>query len=664
MAPNRLSREKSPYLLQHQNNPVNWYAWGPEAFEAARRDNKPIFLSIGYSTCHWCHVMEHDSFEKDEVAKILNEHFISIKVDREERPDVDQIHMDVVVALTGHGGWPMSVFLTPDLKPFFGGTFFWKAQFLSLLSRINELWRNQPAQISEEAQKLVSHLSHTSHSAPDSHSLNPEILTQAISLYQSSFDDSDGGFGRAPKFPRSLDLSLLLRLYRRFNDPAALLMAEKTLACMANGGLYDHLGGGFHRYSTDSQWLTPHFEKMLYDNALLIGTYLEAFQLTRKPFYAQVAQETLDYVLREMTQEEGGFYSAQDADTEGEEGKFYVWTIEEIESLLTPEEAQKFIAVFGVTPQGNFEHGTNILHVKKDDDWSHRANPLLASARRKLFEAREKRIHPFKDDKILTEWNGLMISAMALGFKVLGHASYLKAAQDSARFILKNLYRDEKLLRRYRAGEGGLEGVLDDYAFLIRGLIDLYEADFDAAWLDWALKLQKKQDQLFADPDGGLYFYSAASATDLFVRKKETNDGAMPSGNGVAVSNLLKLASYFFDENLRKKAHEVLAFLARDVKRYPPAHAMALMGFDFDLGPTSELALVGSLSEPEVQKILEHIRKGFYPRLIVAVGEDEVIPLLQGRGRVDGKPAFYLCEQNVCQKPETDAEVIIRKISS
>ncbi len=653
---NRLSKEKSPYLLQHKNNPVDWYPWGEEAFQKARTENKLIFLSIGYSTCHWCHVMEHDSFEKQEVADVLNRHYVSIKVDREERPDIDHLYMDAVMAMTGSGGWPLSSFLTPDLKPFFGGTFFWKDQFIELLKRVNHAWQEQPEKLKESGKELAIHMQGMSKKGEGIVSLDDSILQEAFQLYHQTFDDVFGGFGNAPKFPRSTDLSLLLRIYRRSGKKEALDMVEKMLDQMARGGMYDHLGGGFHRYSTDARWLVPHFEKMLYDNALLSWTYLEAYQVTGKEMYAEVSREVLNYVLRDMEAPTGGFYSAEDADSEGEEGKFYVWTEAELKSLLTPTEFEKISAVYAVTSAGNFEHQTNIFHLDPDADWSVKKDPLIVSAHQKLFEVRKKRIHPYKDDKVLTSWNGLMIQAFAKGYQVLGDKRYLQAAQNAALFIQKYLYQAEKLLRRYRDGEARFSGFLEDYAFLIHGLLELYQSDFNPDWIEWAEKLQNKQDELFWDKKEGGYFFSEVNSTDLFVRKKESYDGATPSGNSVSALNLLRLYGFTLNREHDKKAEATFGFISKDVERYPPGYSMALCALDYKLDLAVEVAVIGKKEDPATQDILRFLQKNFLPNKVMAFLDTaqptKYLPkILEGRKILKDNTTVYVCEKNVCKAP-------------
>ncbi len=648
MAPNRLAREKSPYLLQHQDNPVAWYAWGEEAFAAARDHDKPIFLSIGYSTCHWCHVMAHDSFEDDVVAQYLNQHFICIKLDREERPDIDQIYMDAVVAFTGHGGWPLSAFLTPDLKPFFGGTFFWKAQFVELLQAIQTAWiadrnrlQTQGNYVAETLQRQGAHDTATA-------GLTAEILRAAMEPFRQRFDPRYGGFGSAPKFPPSMSVQLLLRLHQRFGDAEALRMATTTLDRMARGGIYDHLGGGFARYATDAQWLVPHFEKMLYDNALLSFTYLEAYQVTRDPMYASVARETLEYMLRRMTDPAGGFYSAEDADSEGEEGKFYVWTYEALQRALSPEELARMVSVYGVTPHGNFEHHTNILHLADSQAWSMKTDPILQQAQRTLFALREQRVHPHVDDKVLTAWNGLMIRAMAKAYQVLGDPRYLRAAQHAATFLHTTMMREDRVLRRYRDGEAAIDGFLEDYAYLIAGLLTLYQSDFDLRWLQWAEALQHTQDALLWDGAQPGYFYAPA-ASDVVVRNKELHDGALPSANAVAAENLLRLFALTTNDGYRTRAHALLPMLAEAARRAPSACAYSLSAIDYALAPSLSVVVAGDLADPVAHAVRAHCYHTFLPHLTFVMGAPNTAPLLRDRPIENHRATIYICVGNTCQ---------------
>lgn len=672
---NHLGREKSPYLLQHKDNPVHWYAWGKEAFEAARKENKLIFLSIGYSTCHWCHVMEHESFETQEVADVMNRHFISIKVDREERPDVDKIYMDAVVGMTGRGGWPLSVFLTPDLKPFFGGTYYPKDAFIKILQNVNQLWETQREKIVESGQQLATHLQEATQNVTGQ-KVSEDLLVKAFDFFRSRFDETWGGFGPPPKFPKSVELSLLLRIHHRSGESDALKMVETTLDKMARGGMYDHLGGGFARYSTDKKWLVPHFEKMLYDNALLVVTYLEAYQVTGKSLYSSVARETLDYILRAMTDKQGGFYSAEDADSEGEEGKFYVWNEGKLSAILSPAEFDLFKKVYGVTPEGNFaEHGkpnhhANILSLSNEFGWEIKEDPRLKNAQKKLFEVREKRIHPHKDDKILTDWNGLMIAAMAKGYQVLGDERYLEAAQNSAKFIRDQLWAkippkgDFQLLHRYRDGESRIEAMLDDYSFLIHGLISLYESDFNPDWLSWARDLQDKQDELFWDTKEGGYFLTPENQPDLIVRGKEYYDGALPSGNSVALLNLLRLMGLTFETRYRDQA--VKLFTVFPLSRHPAGAATALMAVDYHLGRSKEIAVIGMEHSPQTQEMRRFLYQSFLPNKVLAMGygekKDESVPLLSNRGLIDKRTTIYVCEGGTCLMPTTDVELAKKMI--
>ncbi|HXX92206.1 MAG TPA: thioredoxin domain-containing protein, partial [Planctomycetota bacterium] len=535
---NRLAQEKSPYLLQHAHNPVDWFPWGQEAFDKAKKEDKPIFLSIGYSTCHWCHVMEHESFEDEEVAKFLNDHFVPIKVDREERPDVDQIYMTAVQAMGSQGGWPLSAWLTPDLKPFMGGTYFPKEDrfgrsgFLTVLRRLSEAWKDRRAAIDDDARRVAEYLKNEA-AAPAPGEVNlDQILEKGTLQIQKSFEPAFGGFSQRPKFPHSTTIQYLLRLWKRTGSEEALRMAEKSLLGMAQGGIYDQLGGGFHRYSTDAEWLVPHFEKMLYDNALLASAYLEAYQVTRKDVYARIARETLEYVLRDMTSREGAFYSAEDADSEGIEGKFYVWNPGQIAQALGDRDAAAFGKAFDVTPEGNWEpfeesipKHQSVLRIRGEGDFS----PL----KRKLLDVRSRRVRPHLDDKVLTGWNALMISAMAQASGVLGEPRYREAAERAARFLLERHRQDGKLLRTSRLGEAKLDAYLEDHAYLAAALLDLYEATFDGAYFAEAEKLAQRAIDLFWDERAGGFFTTAAGHASLLARMREEYEGPHPTGNSV-----------------------------------------------------------------------------------------------------------------------------------
>jgi len=666
---NKLSEEKSPYLLQHKDNPVHWFAWGEDAFALAKKENKPIFLSIGYSTCYWCHVMEKDSFEKEEVADVLNANFISIKIDREERPDIDSIYMDYVVASTGHGGWPMSVILTPDLKPFFGGTFFYKEQFISLLQQITAAWQNSQQDIQDSAEKIVAYL-RTKEAQSNPIELNNTIFQHVLEQLAGSFDERWGGFGQKPKFPQADRIALLLRISRSWDSEDALLMAVKTLEQMARGGIYDHLGGGFHRYSTDSMWLAPHFEKMLYDNALLSCVYLEAFQLTKKQIFADVAARTLDYVLSDMTAPSGGFYSAEDAGDVGKEGEYYVWTANELKDLLTPEEFAVAEEVYRVSSNGNFEHQTNILHLRESVDWSAKQDALVLSLEKKLLNARKQRKAPHKDDKILTEWNGMMISALAFGARVLGDSRYLKAAQKAAHFIKASLCSNDKLQRRFRDGEANFTAYLNDYAFLIQGLLSLYESDFDKNWLDWAAQLQQQQDSLFWDETGKGYFFTDNSDSSVIIRQREFSDGASPSGNSISMLNLLRLHGFTYEEHYLARAKETINAASQFISRYPSAASSALCALDYALDSAKEVAIVSNDSLKDATPILEKFWQLFLPNQVLAFGspagyeDSSAAPLLRGKALLNGKTTFYVCRHGSCELPTNDLVVALKQINN
>ncbi|MBI3541101.1 MAG: thioredoxin domain-containing protein [Deltaproteobacteria bacterium] len=663
---NRLAKEKSPYLLQHAHNPVDWYPWGDEAFQKAKKEDKPIFLSIGYSTCHWCHVMERESFENEETAKNMNEKFVCIKVDREERPDVDHIYMTAVQAMTGQGGWPLSVFLTPDLHPFFGGTYFppdrryGRPGFPDVLNEISRLWREERTRVMDWGQNFVKAFKEERDMSGAA--LSEETLRRAYESFHGIFDAQEGGFGGAPKFPRSETISLLLRIHRRTGDAHALTMATRTLEKMAHGGIYDHLGGGFHRYSTDAQWLVPHFEKMLYDNALLAKAYLEAYQVDKNPMWAGVACETLDYVLRDMTSPEGGFYSAEDADSEGVEGKFYVWTEAELQKILTPEEFNKVKAFFQTSSQGNFSAeggsasgGENILNMNETTLWEERYSAPLKSAMQKLLKVRSQRVPPYKDDKIIASWNGLMISAMATGAQVLGNTSYCQAASKAADFLLKNLWDGKNLKRRYREGEARFQASVDDYAFLIQGLLDLYETDFDSRWYEKALALQKRSDELFWDEKAGGYYSTDTSDPTLLTRAKEVYDGAVPSGNSIAALNLLRLYAYTLDDHYQMKAQKLFKAFSGFVSQQAHASPALLMALDFATDSSKEIVLAGSLTDPQVIEILKKIHQKFLPNKVIAVSDPQksvnIIPLVKDKKNLKNLPTLYVCEGHTCQKP-------------
>ncbi|MDP9291323.1 MAG: thioredoxin domain-containing protein [Verrucomicrobiota bacterium] len=696
---NRLANEKSPYLLQHAHNPVNWFPWGEEAFEKARREEKPIFLSIGYSTCHWCHVMAHESFENDKIAQILNEHYVAIKVDREERPDVDRVYMTFVQATTGSGGWPMSVFLTPELKPFVGGTYFppedryGRPGFPTVLHRIAEAWEKNRAQVIEQGNQLTNALrEHASSGSETTAAPDDSAIKAGYEQIARGFDAELGGFGSAPKFPRPVTLNFLFRVFARDPDSPkgkhALEMNLLTLRKMAEGGMHDQLGGGFHRYSVDAGWHVPHFEKMLYDQAQLAISYLEAFQITRDPFYETVARDILDYVRRDMTAHEGGFFSAEDADSLFEQGKpehgegvFYVWTREEIEHALGEEKAKIFDRYFGVEeggnapagsdPQGEFR-GKNILiqrHTVEEVAKIYKKEPnevraILADGWRKLFELRATRPRPHLDDKIITAWNGMMISAFARAAQVLGDTSYLDAATSGAKFLRAQNFNptNGSLLRSYRQGRGTVSGFADDYAFLVAGLLDLYETSADIEWLKWAGELQRKQDELFADSVGGGYFSAPADDPHILLRMKEDYDGAEPSPNSVAAMNLLRLAEATGEEKLRERAEKTIAAFSEQIDKIPSAMPQMLVALDFLHAKKKQIVIAGKPDSPETRALLSEVHSHFLPNKILlfadgAAGQQWLGERLKFLKSIapNEKATAFVCEDFVCQLPTSDA---------
>ncbi len=682
---NRLAHETSPYLRQHQHNPVDWYPWGPEALERARRLDRPIFLSVGYSACHWCHVMEHESFENEEIARILNDNFVSIKVDREERPDLDQIYMAAVQVLNqGQGGWPMSVFLTPDLRPFTGGTYFppddryGRPGFKRILLWLADAWRNRREEINNAASDITDVLQGMGRLEPGDGELGPDILRSAVRGLARAFDPQYGGFGSAPKFPHPMDLRVLLRAWKRFGDANALQMTRVTLDRMAMGGIYDHLGGGFARYSTDARWLVPHFEKMLYDNALLVPGYLEAFQATGEASYREVAEETLGWVLREMTSPDGPFYSTLDADSEGVEGKFYVWTAQEIEAVLGKEDAEAFDSVYGVSPEGNWDDPhhpgggpKNILHRTKTFAQSARLlnvpeaelRERLDRCRRKLFEVRSRRVWPGRDEKALTSWNGLMIGALAQAAAALDVPRYAEAAARAADFILTRMRTPEgRLLRTWSAGAPAkLNAYLEDYSFLIDGLVSLYEATFAPRWVEAALALADVMVDQFWDDEGGGFFYTGRDHEELIARGKDPQDNAIPSGNSMAVTGLLRLVKLTGRRDLQEKAETTLRLYRGLLTEHPLAAGQMLIALDFHLGPVAEVAVVGEPQAQDTRRVLRALRTGFRPHQVVALKSpgaavpENVLPLLADK-EARGAVTAYVCRDFACQAPLVGAE--------
>ncbi|MBF0492602.1 MAG: thioredoxin domain-containing protein [Deltaproteobacteria bacterium] len=676
---NLLQNEKSPYLLQHKDNPVNWYSWGEAAFQAAKEQNKPIFLSIGYSTCHWCHVMAHESFENEQVAQVMNRYFINIKIDREERPDIDEIYMAAVHAMGQRGGWPLSIFLTPDLKPFYGGTYWPRVQFIGLLEKIAEIWRTDQANLQKSGEELLAHIRAQKDPDLTRVEMDEEIFKKFTEHSLATFDSKWGGFGSAPKFPQATQLSLLLRLYHQNKAPLLLHAVTYTLEKMARGGMYDHLGGGFARYSTDEKWLIPHFEKMLYDNALLAKTYLEACQVLADPslcpspprgegnlreMFASVAKEILDYVLRDLQHPEGGFFSAEDADSEGEEGKFYAWSYSELKQVLSEDEFQLFQKMYGVTESGNFEHSSNVLWPQDQFTWKDKENLFAKSAQEKLFAVREKRIRPHRDEKILTSWNGLMLSAFALGFRILGDQKYLSALKGTINFIFEKsgLFQEGKLFARYAQNEVKYAGYLDDYAFLIQGLLDFQEASPNPQILQRVVELQQKQKELFWDVTKGAFFFSDGLDESVLLRSKDCMDTALPSGNAVSAFNLLRLYHLTGDASFKEDALTIFSHFSKLISAYPHACSQMLIAYDFLLKAKQELVIMSASAEME--KMIQKISQVFHPHLTLTGSEKEsnFPPLLKGRRIQNNQVTFYLCENQSCQLPENDLKIVLDKI--
>lgn len=673
---NRLGFEKSPYLLQHAHNPVDWYPWGLEAFEKAREQDKPVFLSIGYSTCHWCHVMEHESFEDPEVAWLMNDTFVCIKVDREERPDIDSLYMTACQGMTGGGGWPLTIIMTPDQKPFFAGTYipkenrFGRLGMLELIPRIKELWATRRSDVLRSADEITHALKRPPRRASDQDP-DASVLDLAFRQLGLSFDPRRGGFGGAPKFPTPHNLTFLLRHWSRTKDPRALTMVEKTLEAMRHGGVYDQIGFGFHRYSTDDRWLVPHFEKMLYDQALLAIAYLEAHQATGKSVYADTAREIFTYVLRDMTDPCGGFHSAEDADSEGEEGRFYLWTEAEIRQVLSEDEADLAIKVFGVEPEGNYvdpvggpSGGKNIVYLAAPPT-EPGVKDRLEAVRQKLLAHRATRGRPHKDDKILTDWNGLMIVALAKGARVLDEPRYAQAASRAADFILNTLRTPEgRLLHRYRDGQAGIAAHLDDYAFFIWGLIDLYEATFDTRRLQTALNLNRDALTHFWDERSGGFYLTASDGEELLVRQKDSRDGAVPSGNSVAMLNLLRLGRMTANPDLEVKAARLGRAFSEGIERMPMAHTQMLIAVDFAVGPSQEVVIAGDPQADDTKAMLRALRSRYLPNTVLLMRSGaESTPAIVDWARftldlrpIGAKATAYVCKDHRCDLPTSDPD--------
>jgi len=672
---NRLTNETSPYLLQHAHNPVDWFAWGEEAFEKARSEDKPVLISIGYSACHWCHVMEGESFEDEATAAIMNEHFVNIKIDLEERPDVDQIYMQFVQMTAGSGGYPLNVFITPDKLPFFGGTYFPPVSrynlpsFRQILSSIADAWRNNRDELLHSANEITGEMQRVGLPTFEASGLSLDQLDAAFLNFTRSFDSVNGGFGGAPKFPPPMSLEFLLRYYHRKNDKNALEMVEKTCREMARGGIYDQLGGGFHRYTVDAIWLVPHFEKMLYDNAQLTRIYLHLFQTTKNEFYKRVAVETLEYIKREMLDERGGFYTAQDADSEGVEGKFFVWQSEEVAKILGAEEARIFSFHYDVTELGNFEE-KNILNVKNSLEVSakqlkisvNELKDILERGKKLLFEEREKRIKPFRDEKVITAWNGLMLATFAEASAILQSEDYLVIARKNADFTLENLQKDGYLLRTWKDGQAKLNGYLEDYANFTDGLLEIFQVSGEMKYFDEAVRLADLMIAEFWDEGAGGFFFTANNHEKLLMRSKEFYDNATPSGNSAAADVLLKLAKLTGDEKYERYAVTVLRLVAPQIKRYAQAFGRVLSAMEFHLNPIKEIVILGEKGNELERKVWRE----YLPNKIVVLAEgrsETSIPLLRERKMIDGKPTAYVCENFVCQKPVTTVEDLAIQIS-
>ena len=683
---NRLAGSQSPYLLQHSGNPVDWYPWGEEAFQKAADEDKPVFLSIGYATCHWCHVMAHESFEDGQAADLLNQHFVSIKVDREERPDVDQVYMSVCQALTGRGGWPLSVFMTPGRKPFFAGTYFPRetrrgmAGFMDICTSIADLWKNDRPQLLDSSEKITAAIQH-SDLGGSGMNLDAGILDTCYQHLQRSFDTEWGGFAQAPKFPTPHNCFFLLRRYHRTGEKNALRMVEKTLESMRQGGIFDHVGFGFHRYSVDEQWLVPHFEKMLYDQALLSLAFTEAFQVTGKGLYRDTVRSISEYVLRDMTSPEGGFYSAEDADSEGEEGRFYVWKPTEILEHLGKEEGELFCRFFNISGEGNFEGGFSIPHMTESlRSFSAREGISpgelelrLERSRDRLFLLRESREHPLKDDKILAAWNGLMIAALSRACQALGDEALLAAARRCADFVLEKMRRpDGGLYRSFRLGQASIPGFQEDYAFLVWGLIELYEASFEEKYLGEALKLNGFMVDVFRDASGGGFFFSGKDNEQLIARARDVYDGATPSGNSVAIMNLLRLSRMTGNAALETSAEKAVRAFSSQVNSYPPGFTYFLSAADFLFGPSQEVVISGDPLDPATVEMINAVHRSFLPNKVLLFrgrddemkGLDEMVPFLENMASEPGNPRVFWCENHACKEPITSVDKLRETIES
>jgi uncharacterized protein len=676
--PNRLATETSPYLRQHANNPVDWYPWGAEAFEQARAEDRPVLLSVGYSACHWCHVMEHESFEDEATASVMNDLFVNVKVDREERPDVDSIYMTAVQTMTGHGGWPMTVFLRPDGTPFYGGTYFppeprhGLPSFRQILTAVAEAYRTRRGEVDHTAANLLESLEQSMALQGPSDSLDPSLLDDAFRGLASRYDARHGGFGGAPKFPQPMSLEVLLRHHARTGDEQSLRMVVHTLRQMARGGMYDQVGGGFHRYSVDAHWLVPHFEKMLYDNALLARLYLHGYQTTRDGELRRAAEEILGYVRREMTSPEGGFFSAQDADSEGVEGKFYVWTPSEVDAILGPEEGALFRLYYDVTEEGNFE-GRSIARVQRSVgavaeeagvDPAH-LEAILARGRERLYGARARRVWPARDDKVLTSWNAMMLQAFAVAARVLGRDEDRQTAVRNAEFLLRELRPGGELMRTWRDGVARIDGFLEDHALLADALLSLYEATFDPRWVGEARRLADRLLELFWDEEAGLFHDAREGGEALVVRPRSVDDNPTPSGNSAATLVLLRLSAFTGEPRYERVAVRVLRSMGALMRRAPMAFGHLLAALDFHLATPREVVVAGEPGDEVTRSLLDVVGERYRPNTILALrraadddGVEAILPLLAGRAPVDGRPAAYVCRRFTCRQPVTEPEAL------
>jgi uncharacterized protein YyaL (SSP411 family) len=668
---NRLIHETSPYLLQHAHNPVDWYPWGEEAFEKAKRENKPILLSIGYSACHWCHVMEHESFENEKIAALMNQLFVSVKVDREERPDLDEIYMNAVQMLTGRGGWPMTVFLTPDGKPFYGGTYFPPEDrqgmpgFPRILLGVSQAYRERPEDVDKSVAQILTALQRMSESRETTKDLSKSIIAESAEKVAGAYDPDHGGLGRAPKFPNAGVYELFLRHYSASRDERFLEMVVHTLTKMAQGGIYDHLGGGFHRYSVDAKWLVPHFEKMLYDNAQLVRIYAHAYTITREPLFRAVVEETVGYLLREMLHSEGGFYSTQDADSEGEEGKFFVWTEDQINQVIGEEDGRVFCRMYDVGEPGNFE-GRSILHpvltIEQTSKLFHKEpseiQALVARARQKLFAEREKRVKPFRDEKIITSWNGLLLSGLAEAIKILNHPPCLDAAQRTVEFVFEKMFRDGLLLHTYKDHNAKLFGYLDDYAFIAVGLLDLYETLFDRSYLNRAVQLTDIMLREFWDERDGGFFFTGISHEPLISRAKPVFDASIPSGNAIATQLLLRLYHFTGENRYRASADRVLRSYYAAMASQPFGFAHLLCALDAYVQGTKEIVIIGEPTDAAVKNLLAEVNSIYLPNKVLQIAAAglpaEISPLLGGKTQIDGRATAYVCQNFTCSAPVTN----------